>query len=87
MTLEPLVFAGSEPLVSSGSRAGTTPVHSIPGSDYGSTNGSYPLLNVKGEKETKLLLLLRTLCRSFRDLHSADAKPKKTARAGEEVFA
>jgi len=84
---EPLIFVQPEPLVPGGSSAGTTPVPRTMFRTSGPTDWSYPLLNVKGEKETKLSLLPRTLCRSFKDLHSAGAKNKKTARAGGEVFA
>jgi hypothetical protein len=73
-------------VVPGGSARRTISVRRTSGSGRGPWEWSY---SPKGEreKETKLSLLPRTSCRSFRDLHSAGAKPKKTARAAWEVFA
>jgi hypothetical protein len=73
-------------VVPDGSALRTTSVHRTSGPGRGPREWSY---SPKGEreKETKISLLPRTLCRSFRDLHSAEAKTEKSARAGEEVFA
>ena len=75
----------SEPPGTTGSETGTTPVPRTTWFQHGSTDRSYPLLNVEGEKETTLSLLPRIWCRSFKLLHHAGLKKQKP-RAGVAAF-
>jgi hypothetical protein len=86
-TLKPKSFAKKSgrnhlfsQVVLGGSETGTTPVLRTTGSAGGPKDWSYSPKE-RGEKETKLSLLPRTPCRSFKRLHSAGLKKQKP-RAG-----
>ena len=63
-------------VVLGGSEAGTTPVLRTTCFASGPKDWSYSPKE-RGEKETKLSLLPRTPCRSFKRLHSAGLKKQK----------
>jgi len=73
-------------VIAGGSALRTTTVRRTSGSGRGPWEWSYPPKR-RGRRRLNSPFSPRTLCRSFGDLHSADAKPKKTARAGEEEAA